>query len=92
MPPIYNLLPILAGTQFETSLSKQIAALHDLLIEKEQQLFEMTKSSSRIESLDEQIKVQKRKSFSSRNIGSNTTIKYIVKNVVEMVEGTSQLR
>lgn len=45
-----------------------------------------------ISEIEDKIKVRKRKSFSSQNIGSNTTIKYIVKNVVEMVEGTSQLR
>ena len=36
---VYNLLPILSGTQFESSLSKQIAGLHDVMIQKEQETF-----------------------------------------------------
>ena len=57
---VYNLLPILSGTQFESSLSKQIAGLHDVMIQKEQELFEVTPSSGRVTSLNEQITIQRK--------------------------------
>ncbi len=57
---VYNLLPLLAGTKFENNLSRQVAALHDLLLEKEQKLYEVTASSGIIKNLDYQISVQKK--------------------------------
>lgn len=57
---VYNLLPLLAGTQFESNLSRQVAALHDVLLEKEQKLYEVTASSGIVKNLDYQIGVQKK--------------------------------
>ena len=57
---VYNLLPIISGSEFEMSLSKQINTLHELLLEKEKILYEVTPDNETIKSLEYQINIQKK--------------------------------
>lgn len=57
---IYNLLPILSGTEFEISISSQIRNLHELLLKKEKVLYEVTSDNEMIKSLNFQIEIQKK--------------------------------
>ena len=56
----YNLLPILIGTEYESSISDMVLNLQDLLIKKEKSQFEVTSDSKVINSLDHQIAIQKK--------------------------------
>lgn len=57
---VYNLLPMLAGTEFEKSISNLIDNIHKLLLEKEKVLYEVTPDNETIKSLEYQIEIQKR--------------------------------
>jgi len=52
---IYKLLPEMLGKSFESSLSKQIQDLHELLERKEDLLFEVTAENSEIKALNQKI-------------------------------------
>ncbi len=55
----YNMLPILVGTEFETTLSTLISLMHQLVIQKQKALYEVTPDNESIKSLNYQIKIQK---------------------------------
>lgn len=56
---IYNLVPLVAGSKFESSLSGLLEELHNLLLEKENLLYSATPNNNRIRQLEYQIGVQK---------------------------------
>ncbi|HSH65006.1 MAG TPA: Wzz/FepE/Etk N-terminal domain-containing protein [Bacteroidia bacterium] len=56
----YNLLAMLSGTESERTISSVINQLHNLLIEKEEMLYEVTPGSEAIKSINFQIEIQKK--------------------------------
>ncbi len=56
---VYNLLPIISGSDIEISLASQINNLHDLLLRKEKVLYEVTPDNETIKALNYQIDIQK---------------------------------
>jgi capsular exopolysaccharide synthesis family protein len=57
---VYNLLPILIGTEHESSISDMVTKLQELLLRKEKIRFEVTPDSKIISALDHQIAIQKK--------------------------------
>jgi capsular exopolysaccharide synthesis family protein len=57
---IYKLIAIVAGSEFQGSINGFLTSLQDLLIKKEQLLYEVTKNSAQIESINYQIEIQKK--------------------------------
>ncbi|MEQ9064223.1 MAG: polysaccharide biosynthesis tyrosine autokinase [Vicingaceae bacterium] len=57
---VYNLLPILSGTNFESSITQLINSLHQLLIQREKSQFEVTRDNETVKSLNYQIEIQKK--------------------------------
>lgn len=55
---VYNMVSILVGTRYENPLSESIKELQKLLLNKEKELFSVTKRSDVIKSLDYQIDIQ----------------------------------
>ena len=68
---VYDLLPLLAGTQFEIGIKEQIQRLHELLLEKEQSMYEVTSENGRVKNLQYQIAIQKKLLVESINSFSN---------------------
>jgi len=64
---IYQLLPILAGTDYGSDISSLVSDLKELLVKKENLLFEVTDGSEAIKSIDHKINVQKNILFQSIN-------------------------
>ncbi|PJB15726.1 MAG: hypothetical protein CO118_02405 [Flavobacteriales bacterium CG_4_9_14_3_um_filter_32_8] len=56
---VYNLLPILAGTEYEIRITSLITDLQSLLIQRQKMLTEATKESDLIKIQDQQIELQK---------------------------------
>jgi len=56
----YNIVPLLAGTTFEKTLSSLLNKLNELLIRKEEALYSITNENDRIKLLDYQIDIQKK--------------------------------
>ncbi len=56
----YHLLSMIAGTEYESSVSSLASNLHHLLIRKEEMLYEVTPSSESIKAIDYQINIQRR--------------------------------
>jgi len=57
---VYELLPILAGTEYASGIMSLITTLKELLIKKENIQYEVTKDSEIIKSLNHKIEVQKK--------------------------------
>jgi tyrosine-protein kinase Etk/Wzc len=57
---IYRLISILAGSEFSGIVSRMMQTLQDLLVEREQLLYEVTPESSQIQALNYQINIQKK--------------------------------
>ena len=57
---IYKLIAIIAGSEFEGSVSGYLNSLQGLLLRKEELLYSVTKSSSQIELINFQINIQKK--------------------------------
>jgi capsular exopolysaccharide synthesis family protein len=57
---IYKLIAFVAGSEFEKGISSFLESLQALLLKKEQLLYEVTKNSGQIESLNYQIEIQKK--------------------------------
>jgi tyrosine-protein kinase Etk/Wzc len=64
---IYDLLPILAGTEYEGGIRSLIENLKEMLIQKENLQFEVTGSSEVVKSLNHKIEIQKKILFQSIN-------------------------
>ncbi|MBX7053111.1 MAG: polysaccharide biosynthesis tyrosine autokinase [Flavobacteriales bacterium] len=56
---IYNLIPLVAGSKYETALSKMLEKLHELLIDREEALYSVTQDNDMIKVIDNQIGIQK---------------------------------
>lgn len=56
---VYNIIPLIAGSRYETSLAKPLDKLYELLSSKQQDLYSVTENSDRIKSLEFKIDVQK---------------------------------
>lgn len=59
----YELFAIISGSEFQGSISALLISLQESLIQKEKLLYNVTESSGQIESINYQIKVQKRLLF-----------------------------
>eukprot|EP00825_Cyclidium_porcatum_P003999 TRINITY_DN11860_c0_g1_i2.p1 TRINITY_DN11860_c0_g1~~TRINITY_DN11860_c0_g1_i2.p1 ORF type:complete len:765 (-),score=91.73 TRINITY_DN11860_c0_g1_i2:4-2298(-) len=57
---IYKLSAIIAGSQFQGAISSLLTTLQDLLLKKEQLLYEVTTKSGQIEAINYQIKIRKK--------------------------------
>jgi capsular exopolysaccharide synthesis family protein len=57
---IYKLIAIVAGSEFEGSITGFLTSLQELLLKKEKLLYEVTKNSGQIESLNYQIEIEKK--------------------------------
>lgn len=57
---IYNLVPLVAGSQYEGALSGLLGTLQKLLLDREESLYEVTPDNHRVRGLDYQIGVQKK--------------------------------
>lgn len=57
---VYNLIPLLVGTDYENTLSELINDLHTLLLAREEIYFEVTPKNERVRALEYQIEIQKR--------------------------------
>lgn len=57
---IYKLIAIIAGSEFEGSITGFLTSLQELLLKKEKLLYEVTKNSGQIESLNYQIEIEKK--------------------------------
>ncbi|NQX99261.1 MAG: hypothetical protein HRT73_15490, partial [Flavobacteriales bacterium] len=68
---VYELLPILAGTEYAGGIMSLITNLKELLLQKENLQFEVTKNSGIIKSLDYKIGIQKKVLFESINSSNN---------------------
>jgi tyrosine-protein kinase Etk/Wzc len=62
---VYDLLPILAGTEYESDISSMITELKKLLLQKENMGYEVTNESGALKSLDYKIDIQKKILFES---------------------------
>ncbi|MGE0561505.1 MAG: polysaccharide biosynthesis tyrosine autokinase [Flavobacteriales bacterium] len=62
---VYNLLPILSGTEYETRITSLITDLQGLLVQRQQMLTEATKESELLKLHDQQIEIQKQVLFKS---------------------------
>ncbi len=56
----YGLLAMLAGTPTENNITSTVDALHKLLIQKEEMLYDVTPNSQAIKAIDYQIDIQKK--------------------------------
>jgi len=56
---VYNLIPLIAGSQYETALSKLLDKLYVLLSDKQVALYSVTAESEKIKSINYQIDIQK---------------------------------
>ncbi|MBX2960430.1 MAG: polysaccharide biosynthesis tyrosine autokinase [Flavobacteriales bacterium] len=62
---VYNLLPILSGTEYETRITALITDLQELLLQRQRILSESTKDSEALKLHDQQIEIQKEVLFKS---------------------------
>lgn len=62
---VYNLLPILSGTEYEARITMLITDLQGLLVQRQQMLTEATKESDLLKLHDQQIETQKEVLFKS---------------------------
>jgi tyrosine-protein kinase Etk/Wzc len=57
---IYRLISILAGSEFSGMVSRMLQTLQELLVEREQLLYQVTPESSQVQALNYQINIQKK--------------------------------
>ncbi|MFM1932074.1 MAG: hypothetical protein RL226_1377 [Bacteroidota bacterium] len=57
---IYNLVPLVAGSQYEGALADLLRSLEKLLFDREEALYSVTADNHKVKSLDYQIGVQKK--------------------------------
>lgn len=90
---VYDFLPLLAGTQFEQNIKEQIKHLHQLLLEREQSMFEVTATSGRVENLNYQIKIQQNlliesiRSFRTKIEGRKQNVTKKIKDIEDTFSG-----
>ncbi len=64
---VYRLISILAGSEFRGNVSGLLRSLQDLLIEREELLYQVTAESRQIDWINHQIEIQKRSIIESIN-------------------------
>lgn len=64
---IFRLISILAGSEFSGVVSRMLQTLQELLVEREQLLYQVTPESSQIQALNHQIDIQRRMLVESIN-------------------------
>lgn len=62
---VYNLMPTVTGTEYESSISLLISDLQNLLVKRQNLLNEVTKNSELLKTTDRQIEIQKEVIFNS---------------------------
>lgn len=62
---VYNLMPTVSGTEYESSISLLINDLQNLLVNRQKLLNEVTNNSSALKNIDRQIEIQKEVIFNS---------------------------
>jgi capsular exopolysaccharide synthesis family protein len=62
---LYNLIPLLTGTNYGSTLSEMISSMHDLELRKEEYLYTGTVENERVEAINYQLSIQKRLLFES---------------------------
>ncbi len=73
---IYELIGLIAGSEFEGNISRFIDKLQDLLLKRESLLFEVTENSAAVKNVDYEIEIQKKLLQQSLNsLQSNLDIK-----------------
>ncbi len=86
---IYKLISVLAVVDFKNNISNMLKSLHDLLLEREKLLYEVTPSSRQISSIDYQIDIQKK--YLIESISSiKTSIETRKKDVEDKIESYSK--
>jgi len=85
---VYDLLPILAGTDFEGDISDMILELKELLVQKENLRYQATEDSEALKSLDHKIEIRKKVLFGSITslIEKFTSQRKEVLNKIEEIE------
>lgn len=82
---VYNLLPILSGTEYEARITALITDLQELLLQRQRILTESTKDSEALKLHDQQIEIQKEVLFKS--IASLVEkLEYRRKEIVKKIE------
>src|SRR5690606_21042626 len=56
---VYSIIPLLTGTKYESSIAAMLDKLRELLVQREEIQFDLKETSSRIQSLDYSINIQK---------------------------------
>ena len=62
---LYNLIPLLSGTNYGSSLSQMMNSMHELEIRKQEYLYTGTIANERVEAINYQLSIQKRLLFES---------------------------
>ncbi len=62
---LYNLIPFLAGTEYEALLSSMINSMHNLMMERDDYLFTGTKDNERVVAIDYRLQIQRNLLFES---------------------------
>jgi len=62
---LYNLIPFLAGTEYEALLSSMINSMHNLMTERDDYLFTGTKENERVVAIDYRLQIQRNLLFES---------------------------
>ena len=62
---LYNLIPFLAGTEYESLLSSMMNSMHDLIMKKEEYLYTGTRENQRVAAIDYQLAIQRNLLFES---------------------------
>ncbi|HKL40002.1 MAG TPA: Wzz/FepE/Etk N-terminal domain-containing protein, partial [Cryomorphaceae bacterium] len=57
---VYNIIPILTGTKYETIIASMLESLRDLLVSREEVQFDLKEGSAKLEQLDYSINIQKK--------------------------------
>ena len=56
---LYNLIPLVAGSRYEEALSRMLDRLHELMVDRQEALYNVTPDNDRIKGLNYQIGIQK---------------------------------
>ncbi|MFT4678861.1 MAG: tyrosine-protein kinase Etk/Wzc, partial [Flavobacteriales bacterium] len=86
---IYNLVPLVAGSKFESSLKGLLDNLYNLLLTKEEALYSITPDNNRIANLEYQIGIQEKLAVETIQALKNKTTerKESLQNELESVSG-----
>lgn len=92
---IYKLIATVAGSEFQGTISGLLNTLQELLLKREQLLYEVTPSSSQIESINFQINIQKKlliesiKSLKNNILNRKSELKEKIHNYENLINSKS---